>query len=81
LYQQSLKLATELVETDRTNVVWSLMLADALSAAIGTDLASQQEQRQRALAIVADLRSRNALPLTWRDQSLELTRSLANPGT
>jgi len=81
LYQQSLTLATELVERDRTNVLWSLMLADALSAAIGTDPESQQAQRQRALAIVADLRSRDALPQTWRDQSLEVTRSLANPGT
>ena len=81
LYQQSLTLATELVERDRTNVLWSLMLVDALSAAIGTDPERQQVQRLRALAIVADLRIRDALPQTWRDQSLEVTRSLANPGT
>ena len=80
LYQEGLALATELVEKDRTNVVWSLMLVDALSTPIGIDEADQDRQRRRALAIVTDLQSRNALPRTWRDGSSGLAQSLAGPG-
>src|SRR5262249_42777492 len=80
LYQEGLALATELVEKDRTNVVWSLMLADALSTPIGIDEADQDEQRRRALAIGADLKSRDALARTRRDGSSGLAQILASPG-
>jgi hypothetical protein len=57
------------------------MLADALSTPLGTDPVLQDEQRRRALAIVADLRSRDALPHNWSDLAPGLARSLIDTGT
>ena len=81
LHEEGLQLVTKLVEKDRTNVAWSLMLADSLLTSIETDRATQDQQRQRALAMIAEIESRGALPRTWRDGGMGLTGRLADTGT
>ena len=68
----------ELVEKDRSNVFWSLALAEALSAPIGVDPARRDEGRRQALAIVADLRERGVFPQDWRDHAPALSRIVAD---